>query len=309
MQGRSRSGRHWAPVLMERAPNWRDTPWAMSREDGEVLRRFTDAFNARDLSTFLGCCDPDVEIDGGRILIGAPRYRGRAGVERLVRDMDTAWDELHAEIRDVVELGHGELVVVGEASGRGGTTGAPFAQSGVAAKIKLRGGKVLRCEFFAGELEAREAGTLSEQAVSRDNVAIVRKALNEYTELAPTDVREFVARFWDPDADYYPVPKFPEARPCHGRDEIARFQARFRDAWEHYDHVIKELIAVRDDRVLVHALVHAEGRESGVKLEGDLFLCFWLRHGRIFRAEDHLTRAAALHSLDLHADSLTTTEQ
>ena len=29
-------------------------------------------------------------------------------------------------------------------------------------------------------------------------------------------------RFWDPDADYYPVRKFPEARSCHGRDEIAR---------------------------------------------------------------------------------------
>jgi hypothetical protein len=64
------------------------------------------------------------------------------------------------------------------------------------------------------------------------------------------------------------------------------------------------LITVADDRVLAHATGRGEGRESGVKLDGDLYHCFWLRQGRILRAEDHLMLAGALHALGLSGDSL-----
>jgi SnoaL-like domain len=140
--------------------------------------------------------------------------------------------------------------------------------------------------------------------MSEENVEIVRRTLEQYGELAPMDTPQFVDQFWDPEGDYYPVRKFPEARPCHGRDEIARFQAEFVDAWGRYEYAIKRLIAVGDDRVFVHATVHAEGRESGVNLDGDLYHCVWLRHGCIFRWEDHLTMKGALHSLGLSGENL-----
>jgi len=41
-----------------------------------------------------------------------------------------------------------------------------------------------------------------------------------------------------------------------------------------------------------------------VKLDGDLYHCFWLRHQRIFRVEDHLTLTGALRALGLSGDSL-----
>jgi hypothetical protein len=50
--------------------------------------------------------------------------------------------------------------------------------------------------------------------------------------------------------------------------------------------------------------MRAEGRTSGLALEGDLYKCFWLRNGRFFRVEDHLTLAGALHALGLTGDSL-----
>ena len=53
--------------------------------------------------------------------------------------------------------------------------------------------------------------------------------------------------------------------------------------------MIKDARAVGDDRVLVHGEIRAEGRASGVALEGDAYHCFWVRHGRFVRAEDHLT--------------------
>jgi len=43
------------------------------------------------------------------------------------------------------------------------------------------------------------------------------------------------------------------------------------------------------------------GRGSGLNLEGDLYQCFWLRHGRFFRVE---TLSGALHALGLHGETL-----
>jgi hypothetical protein len=139
--------------------------------------------------------------------------------------------------------------------------------------------------------------------MSQENVEVVRRFIDGYVE-APGDIQRLVADFFEPDADYYPVRKFPEARPCHGIDEIARFQTEFRDVWDRYEMEVKKLTSVSDDRVLVHLALRAEGRESGVKLDGDLYQCAWLRHGRIFRFEDHLTRTGALRALGLGGETL-----
>jgi hypothetical protein len=137
-------------------------------------------------------------------------------------------------------------------------------------------------------------------------VEAARRFVEAYgpSDLAPNDWGRFVADFYEPDADYYPVRKFPEARPCHGIEDIARFLADYRDAWDHYAFSVKNLIAVGDDRVLVHTAIRAEGRESGVNLDEDLYHCGWLRHGRFFRWEDHLTLKGALHALGLSGETL-----
>jgi hypothetical protein len=53
----------------------------------------------------------------------------------------------------------------------------------------------------------------------------------------------------------------------------SNFLTEYRDAWDSYEMEVKKLIPVNDDRVLVHLSLRAEGRESGVKLEGDLYQC------------------------------------
>jgi SnoaL-like domain len=121
---------------------------------------------------------------------------------------------------------------------------------------------------------------------------------------AGAEVPAVIAEFWDPDADYYPVRKFPEARPCHGRQEVSSFLASYLEAFSVYAWAIWDLIAVAGDRVLACTNIRAEGRGSGVKLEGDLYQCYWVRHGRFFRVEDHLSLKGALHALGLHGETL-----
>jgi hypothetical protein len=142
--------------------------------------------------------------------------------------------------------------------------------------------------------------------MSQENVEVVRRFVETYSrsDLAPSDWGRFAADFYEPDGDYYPVRKFPEARPCHGIEEIARFLADYRDAWDRYEFVVKKLIPVGGDRVLVHLAIRAEGRESGVKLDGDLYQCVWVRHGRFFRWEDHLSLKGALHAFGFSGETL-----
>ena len=109
---------------------------------------------------------------------------------------------------------------------------------------------------------------------------------------------------WDRNGDYYPVEEFPEARPCHGVDEIARFFSEFQQAWDHFEVKVEAGFPVHDDRVLLRVSLSGEGRESGVKLQQTLFICLWLRHGRVFRQEDHSTLPGALHALGLRGETL-----
>ena len=141
--------------------------------------------------------------------------------------------------------------------------------------------------------------------MSQENVEIVRRYLEEPPpEGVPLEqVLVWIAGFWESNGDYYPVRKFPEARPCHGREEIAHFFVEYRAAW-HFRYVAEDATAIGDDRVLVRGRISAEGTASGVALEGDLYHCFWLRHGRFIRVEDHLTTKGALHALGLTGETL-----
>ena len=149
--------------------------------------------------------------------------------------------------------------------------------------------------------------------MSQQNVEVVRRYL-EATDspfkdgFVPADAPEafpaWWAEFWDPDADYYPIRGFPEAQPRHGREEIIDFLTDYLAAYERYHYLVKQARAVGDDRVFVHGHVWAEGRTSGAAVEGDLYHCFWLRHGRFIRAEDHLTARSALSALGLGAQAL-----
>ena len=101
---------------------------------------------------------------------------------------------------------------------------------------------------------------------------------------SPEEVLATTEELWEVDTDYYPVRKFPEAQPCHGVQECLKFFARYFEAFSRYESAIRDVIAVGDDRVLACLNLRAEGRGSGINLKGDLYQCFWLRHGRFFHA-------------------------
>jgi ketosteroid isomerase-like protein len=132
----------------------------------------------------------------------------------------------------------------------------------------------------------------------------MRKALERFRTLAPDDTSQYAEEFWEPDGDYYPAKGFPDARPCHGHAELSRYLADYLRAWDRFEFAINRLIAAGDDHVLSHVTVRAEGRKSGLRLNGDLYQCVWLRNGRVLRQEDHLTLQGAIRGLGLEGETL-----
>ena len=96
------------------------------------------------------------------------------------------------------------------------------------------------------------APTDTGHAMSPDNVEIVRRSLARWNQGAAA-IADVVGESWEPNADYYPVRKFPESQPRHGQDEITEWFTAFIDAWEFVEFVVKRIVAVGDDRVLAQA--------------------------------------------------------
>jgi hypothetical protein len=139
--------------------------------------------------------------------------------------------------------------------------------------------------------------------MSQENVEIVRR-WQAAMSASPEDTRAAMSEFWDAEADYYPVRKWPEARPCHGREAVSQFMFGLREAFSRFELVSRWLTAVGDDRVLSSADLRTEGRGSGINLGGDVYTSYWLRHRRLLRVEDHLTLKGALHALGLEGETL-----
>ncbi len=123
---------------------------------------------------------------------------------------------------------------------------------------------------------------------NEENAAVVRRIIDSWPGTTG-ELDGWVREIWEPDGDFYPVKKWPESRPCHGHDEIARFMTEMTEAWDTWAMDVEAVAAVDEIRVVARVNVRAEGLESGAVLGDTLWQCCWIRSGRYLRVEDHLT--------------------
>ncbi len=135
----------------------------MSRENVEVVRRVSDAYNRRDVEAMLDELHPEIEWYpwlqvqlGG----GATVYRGHEGVRDGVRDGEDAFSEVRAELSEIRDLGE-RAVAIGHLRGRGKESGA-LTESELAWIVEFQGGMVIRVREYLDPKEALEAAGLSE---------------------------------------------------------------------------------------------------------------------------------------------------
>jgi ketosteroid isomerase-like protein len=122
----------------------------------ELVKRLMDAFHRRDIDGFVEVTTVDFEwLPVFAARVEGDVYRGRAGIEQFLRELDETWAEflpLPEEYRDLGEqvLGLGRLRTLGRASG------AP-ADSPWGGLYDLRDGKVSRIRTYLDHGEASRA--------------------------------------------------------------------------------------------------------------------------------------------------------
>ena len=134
----------------------------MSRENLELVRRATDAYNRGDLDGFLRDWAPDAVLDwsNSRGLDGRV-FRGHGEVREFAERFRDAWDEVRIELLDdSVEVEDGVLIVENVTYLRGRDGVETRARS--AWLITLRDGRQTSLTLYQTRREALDAAGLRE---------------------------------------------------------------------------------------------------------------------------------------------------
>ena len=133
----------------------------MSRENVEVVRRWIESYNRRDIEGVIALSGPEIEfrsifagIESGGV------FRGYPGVLDYFKALDDAYERFLLVPHELVDAGAGVLLV-GDADWCGRESGAA-GKTSIFPAFWLRAGKVFRVETFTDRGTAVDALGLSE---------------------------------------------------------------------------------------------------------------------------------------------------
>jgi ketosteroid isomerase-like protein len=135
----------------------------MSEENVEVVRKLTDAANRLDLDAFVDLLSPDVVWEENRELPGVREvYLGREEVREWFNQVVIEpWENLHAEIEEITELGDHRVFAETVITVRGKGSGVPVDLD-FWSLVSFADGKIARRQVFWSREEALEAAGLQE---------------------------------------------------------------------------------------------------------------------------------------------------
>ena len=95
----------------------------MSRENLEVVERWYEAYNARDLEQLLALMHPDVDAtSAGMSGVEGSSHLGHGGIRRYFIDLWETWEDPRVEVEQLLER-DGVVVMLGHTTGRGRLSG------------------------------------------------------------------------------------------------------------------------------------------------------------------------------------------
>jgi ketosteroid isomerase-like protein len=132
----------------------------MSEENVEAVRRHNEAWNRRDLKTWLASFHPDAEIDWSRSR-GPQKgvYRGHGEHEIFWGEFWSTFEDVQVEMHAFTEVGS-EVVVPNTAHMRGRQGIEVIARSTLV--FTVENGQITRLRLFQERAEALAAAGLSE---------------------------------------------------------------------------------------------------------------------------------------------------
>jgi ketosteroid isomerase-like protein len=121
----------------------------------DVVKKFVDAFNRRDMDAIVDNLHAEVELHEWPDAPGTQSYRGPEGVQQALDNWFDVWEWMQVTIEDVVEEGDRVLISFHHrAKGKGSEVEVETDSHNV---YTLDGGKVTRMELFIDREQALAA--------------------------------------------------------------------------------------------------------------------------------------------------------
>lgn len=128
----------------------------MSSSNAELVQRVLGAYLAGDEETLRSMIPPEGEIYGEPGLLNAGTYWGFDGFQEWINHWEDAWDDVHYELLEMIEVGDSLVVVPVHIVGRGAGSGVEI-DSVFGWMYEFQDGKAIRFHVYAtvdGALEA-----------------------------------------------------------------------------------------------------------------------------------------------------------
>jgi ketosteroid isomerase-like protein len=128
----------------------------MPPENIEVVERWYEAYNARDLERLLELMHEDVDLtSAGMSGVEGSSHVGHRGMRRYFADLWETWEDPRVEVEHLLER-DGRVVMLGRTSGTGRLSGMDVTLQ-VATVIRVDGGRIRHYRTYREWSEALEA--------------------------------------------------------------------------------------------------------------------------------------------------------
>jgi ketosteroid isomerase-like protein len=135
--------------------------------------------------------------------------------------------------------------------------------------------------------------------MSRENVEIVRQAI-EANRSDDLEARiEAVLALWDPSCEYTRVTAAVDPQTYRGHNGIRRYISDMADSWAEWRSEAEDVFEVVPDTVFATFRFRAIGKDSGVPVEARLGVVFVLSDGKLLRGHTYPSREQALEAAGL----------
>ena len=268
----------------------------MSQENIEIVRRLYDWVDWHGWSAAFAA--PELHPDCELTFVAGPQagtHRGAAQIEAVLADLQAGFESWIAEPVEVLDSG--DQVVVTHKNRlrpKGGDSGEFEYRNGFVYTIS--DGLIVSAVGYPTPEEALEAARLSEQAMSHENVEIMRTMLDAFDRRDRAAWLALHVR----ECEVIPSAMWPEVDAIRGREA----------AWDFYVEVAEpfqrrplapdtEAVDAGPDKVALHHQTVVRGRASGAHVELNYWVILTFREGKVLRDEWFTDRAEALEAAGL----------